>query len=91
MSTGERVAGGLEDLQREWRKRGEACLRMWAVGNHQAEELMRCAEVLAPHIAAAKEREEKLWALVDLLRKRKDWREWFGPDTLAAILGGKGA
>jgi len=42
------------------------------------------ADALAPHIAAAKEREEKLWALVDefgLLRK-----EWEA-DRLAAILG----
>ncbi len=94
MSTGERAAGGLEALQREWAS--AACSQVSGGCDH--EHCVTCrvhARELAPHISAAKEREEKLWTLVERMRvnalaPHKNCTNGWAKE-LAAILGERGA
>lgn len=83
MSTGERAAGGLEALQREWRgldARVKAAAQ--AAGMPYEDTLyLECAETLAPHISAEKEREEKLRALVEQWNRENAYCE--GNDSAA--------
>jgi hypothetical protein len=68
VSDTKQAAGGLEALQREWREKrnvpGPSCI--------STRVFERCADALAPHIAAAKEREEKLWALLNEWKVERD-------------------
>ncbi len=88
-------AGGLEALQRH--------LIAYSKEPHfdvpSLEATHKCAEVwadaLAPHISAAKEREEKLWTLVERMRvnalaPHKNCTNGWAKE-LAAILGERGA
>ena len=75
------VAGGLEDLQREWREK----VAQDFPHSKRKYVFEECADALAPHIAAAKEREGKLRKLESEMRDRGFYAI---ADRLAEILGG---
>jgi hypothetical protein len=63
------LADGLEALQREWRERAVTKNNGKDMASAASRNrLLECSDALAPHIAAAKAREELLAKLVEFLR-----------------------